>query len=332
MIIFKDEAMKRLLVSIQLTVLLSISTWLAGCSNASEEAVRIAINPWPGYEFLHLAKSKGFFEDEGLNVELIEMASLADVQRVYIQGRADGMASTIIEVVHAAGNTQEALSIVQIPDYSNGGDIILSHESIKSVKELKGKKVGAEVGSLGMYILALALTKHGLSLDDVQILNVEQLAAEDALLNKEIDAVVTYPPFSSSIQKHKQFIEILNTKELPGDVIDSIVLRTDFVDANPQWVVNFLKVWDRTLDYAQANKKEAYGIMADREGISAAEFEEALNGLKLLNSSESQKNMASENLIKNIDKVCQVLKSAKSIEFSCDNINELISAAIITSP
>lgn len=176
-----------------LGLILSLPIWLVGCSNPNQNLVRIAINPWPGYEFLHLAQAKGFFKQAGLNIELVEMASLADVQRVYIQGRADGLASTIIEAVHAAGNTQEPLAIVHIPDYSNGADIILAHNSIKSVKDLKGKKIGAEIGSLGMYILSLALDKNGLKLSDVEILNVEQLAGEQAMLNREIDAFVSYP-------------------------------------------------------------------------------------------------------------------------------------------
>ena len=298
--------------------------WLSGCSNPNQDLVRIAINPWPGYEFLHLAKSKGFFKEAGLNIELIEMASLADVQRVYIQGRADGLASTIIEAVHAAGNTQESLSIVHIPDYSNGGDIILAHQSIKTVKDLKGKKIGAEIGSLGMYILSLALEKNGLQLSDVEILNVEQLAGEEAMVNGEIDAFVTYPPFSGAIQKHEQFKQILDTSELPGDVIDSIALRTSVLKGKPQWVNQFLKVWDKALEYAQTHKKEAYEIMAKREGISSAEFEGALAGLQLMSAEQSQRNMASKNMSKNIDKVCRTLAEAKTITFSCNNINQLL--------
>ena len=307
-----------------LGLILSLPIWLVGCSNPNQNLVRIAINPWPGYEFLHLAQAKGFFKQAGLNIELVEMASLADVQRVYIQGRADGLASTIIEAVHAAGNTQEPLAIVHIPDYSNGGDIILAHNSINSVKDLKGKKIGAEIGSLGMYILSLALDKNGLHLSDVEILNVEQLAGEQAMLNREIDAFVTYPPFSSAIQQHEQFKEILTSAELPGDIIDSIALRASVLQDKPKWAAKFLKVWDKTLAYANKNKTEAYEIMAAREGISSAEFEDALSGLQLLSAKESQKSLASNNLSRNIDKVCQTLASANTIEFSCSNINDLL--------
>ena len=316
--------MKLVLTAMLSSILLSFMVLSIGCSDPHQDVARIAINPWPGYEFLHLAKAKGFFKEEGLNIELVELASLADVQRVYIQGRADAIASTIIEVVHAAGNTQESLTILQLPDYSNGGDIILSHEKISDVKGLKGKRVGAEIGSLGMYILALALNKNGLSLEDVEILNIEQVEGEEALLSGQVDAFVTYPPFSSEIRKHKQFKQILSTKSLPGDVLDSISIRSEFLADKPNWSHKFLNVWDRTLKYAQTHKKEAYNIMATREGISAAEFEDALGGLKLMTSKESMAILHSSQLSRNIDIVCQTLLAANTIDFKCGNINKLV--------
>jgi NitT/TauT family transport system substrate-binding protein len=308
-------------------LILVISTSLInGCSSESPEPkVTIAINPWPGYEFLFLAQEKGFFKELNLDIELIEMASLADVQRVYSQGRAHGMASTMIEVVQAAGKAQEPISLVLIPDYSFGGDSIVSSRDIDSVASLKGKKVGTEIGSLGMYILAQALAKQDLSLSDVDIINVEQLDAEAAITSKQIDATVTYPPFSTAILKHDGFHEIFNTTSMPGDVIDTIAIRTEYLNSLPKdWKIRFFKAWDMALSFSQSNKEEAYKIMADREGISAADFADALTGLKLLSSKESFESIKHEATKKNISKVCQTLDHAKTIRFSCDNILSLI--------
>lgn len=70
---------------------------LTGCSKqAQQEKIRLAINPWPGYEFLYLAGQKGFFVEHGLNVEIVELSSLADVQRIYIQGRVDALARRLL--------------------------------------------------------------------------------------------------------------------------------------------------------------------------------------------------------------------------------------------
>lgn len=306
--------------------LFSLTLLLNGCTPSHQDTpVKIAINPWPGYEFLFLAQEKGFFEEEGINIELIEMASLADVQRVYTQGRTDGLASTMIEAVQASGLTQEPLSIILIPDYSNGGDIILAHKNIQSIGDLKGKKVGAEIGSLGMFILSRALSKSGLSLQDVDVLNVEQLNAEQSLKNHNIDAVVTYPPYSTSILKHADYHEIFNTTQIPGDVIDTISIRSSTLEQlGPDWIRKFHQAWDKALQYSQKYPMESHQIMADREGITRAEFTEALTGLKLLTSQQSQDALYSQQLKDNIMNVCTTLSSANTLSFSCDSIHNLL--------
>ena len=168
---------------------------LTGCSPASYEApIRIAINPWPGYEFLYLASQLDLYAQQGLQVEILESASLADGQRAYQYGRADGFASTMIEAVQAAVASAEPLSIVMVPDYSNGGDVILAPKSITSMQGLKGKKIGCEIGSLGMFILQRALAQANVDPAEVDFINVEQLKGEEAMLNGDIDAYVTYPP------------------------------------------------------------------------------------------------------------------------------------------
>ena len=101
----------------KILILRFIFLLMACTESVKPQKVRIAINPWPGYEFLYLASELGFYEQEGINVEIVELSALADVQRVYIQGRVDGFGSTVIEAVQAAGIPQKPLSIILVPDH-----------------------------------------------------------------------------------------------------------------------------------------------------------------------------------------------------------------------
>ena len=67
-------AVSTLLALAALAVL--IGTWLPG-GDSTSGPLRVAINPWPGYEFAMLAASQGYFEDEGVEVRLVELSSLA---------------------------------------------------------------------------------------------------------------------------------------------------------------------------------------------------------------------------------------------------------------
>lgn len=178
----------------RITASLFLCFILVACTpQKTSNKISIAINPWPGYELLYLASNKDFFKAVGLNIELIQTATLSDAQRAYINGRVDGFSSTIVEAVQAQEFGGEPLTVVLLADYSNGGDVILSHPPYNTLASLKGKKIGCEVSSLGIYILARALTLYDMSLDDVEMINIEQGNALQSLTSGHIDAMVTYP-------------------------------------------------------------------------------------------------------------------------------------------
>ena len=303
--------------------LLIVVLFLSGCGDkAPEKIVRIGINPWPGYEFIYLADQKGFFQEAGLNIELLEFSSLADVSRVFRQGRIDGMTSTMIEAVDIAASTQDQFDIVLITDFSTGGDLIVANKPINSVADLKGKKVGVELDLLGSFILAQALAQHGLSINDVTMVNVEQLEAEVQLLSKDIDAIVTYPPFSTGLLKQKDAQAIFSTAEIPEDVIDIVVVRHGVLDNAEEWRQKFIKVWQRALDYAKENEAEAYRIMAEREGVTVEEFRDALKGITVVGADKQQTLMGSDLLTTNMLEICEVMKSAGSTVTDCQHLDK----------
>lgn len=309
------------LLAITLTILA-----LTSCARPVQSpTIRIAINPWPGYEFLYLAAQKGYFEAEGLDIELLELASLADVKRVFEQGRADGMASTAIEVVQVASTLDTQIHVVLIPDYSDGGDVIVAKDPISTPADLKGKKVGVEIGLLGSYILSRALNTNGISADDVIEINVEQLSAEQALLSGQIDAMVTYPPFSTAILKRTSIRQIFSTAEIPGEVIDTVSIRGGAITDLPAWRARFHNAWQRALDFAAESPDEAYRIMAEREGITAQDFADALTGMTILDKRAQSTILGSKKLTDNLQRVCETLIRTNEGSPDCSVVQRRVS-------
>jgi NitT/TauT family transport system substrate-binding protein len=314
--------MRRLFNSV---VVFSLFLLIASCAEEpSQKTIRLGINPWPGYEFLYLADQKGFFKEEGLDIELVELAALADIKRVFEQGRIDAMASTIIEAVEVSLHSDQKIDIVLVPDFSNGGDVIISNKPLTSIAELKGKKVGVELGLLGSFILSQALAKNGLSLDEVAMVNVEQLDTKKQLLSENVAAVVTHPPFSTEILKHDSVNQIFSTADIPGDVIDVVVVRENSLLNPAQWQKKLFRVWQRALDFAKSNPDEAYKIMAEREGISVEEFQAALTGVSVIEKDQQLNTLHSKQLTNNILKVCQTLNKIETHQNKCETISSLI--------
>ena len=298
---------------------------ISACSKPPSRPITIAINPWPGYEFLYLAEQKGFFQEVGLNVQLIQLGSLADAQRAYINGRADGLTSTLIEAVQAEPLGGKPLTITLVPDYSNGGDVIIASSEIKDITALKGKTVGCEVTSLGIYVLQRALSKAGLSLDDVNVVNTEQSGGERAILDKTIDAFVSYPPESINILKNKGYHIVFSSAEIPFEIIDTLSISSEVIMKTPGLIKKLHKVWDLALEFSKANPDEAYQIMAEREGISAEEFKAALSDLVVLDRKEQQKLFAQPDKLESAAmSVCKTLVKVKSLNSDCAYLSGIV--------
>ncbi|GAB1262882.1 ABC transporter substrate-binding protein [Aurantivibrio plasticivorans] len=301
-----------------------VSCLLLGCGKPPQETFKIAINPWPGYEFLHLAEHLGYFEVEDLPVELVPFGSLSDAQRAYIHGRVDGLASTIIEAVQSQALGGRPLKIVLVPDFSNGGDVIVASNLIDSMDSIEGVRVGCEIGSLGIYLLSRALEESGLSLDDIELVNVEQSNGARAMDNGDIDVFVTYPPISLEILKQPNRTIIFSSAEIPYEIVDTVAVAHDVLEKHPTFVSKLRNVWRKALEYTEKNPEQAYAIMAQREGITSEEFQEALGDLKIIGY-EEQIDIFSKpgELDQQAKSVCEVLNRVDAIEYNCQELGLL---------
>ncbi|MFT7373016.1 MAG: NitT/TauT family transport system substrate-binding protein [Oleiphilaceae bacterium] len=302
-----------------------ITLCVSACGKKENPPVEISISPWPGYEFLYLAEQKGFFKDAGLNAKLIQLGSLSDAQRSYVNGYTDGLASTIIEVVQSQILGNSPLEIVMVPDYSNGGDVIITRNEFANISALKGKKIGCEVSSLGIFLLQRALTNAGLNLHDVTIINVEQMDGERLMQSKEIDAFISYPPVSIKLLKHKEFHTIFSSAEIPEEIIDTISISKKALALNPEFVPKLHKVWQMALDYYETNPEESLTIMAQREGISTADFETVLSDFITVSSAGQKEIFQSpEKLQQSALEVCNTLVDIEAISTDCKKLPNLV--------
>lgn len=291
------------------------------CTPAPRNKIIIAINPWPGYELLYLAEQKGFFDEVGLDLELVQVATLSDAQRAYMSERVNGFASTMIEAVQVEAFGGKPVRVVLAADYSNGGDVIVSRKEIQDVAALKGKTVGCEVSSLGIFILSRALAANGLELSDIEVINVEQGDGARMLALGAIDAMVTYPPYSlTSLQTDGNHI-IFTTREIPGEVLDTLSLSADIVQRQPDLVPKLRLVWQKSLDYFQTYQQDAVNIMARREGISPEDFLAAINDLYLLSAADQKIMFADKAKLENMARsVCATLRRIDAIQGDCSHV------------
>jgi len=261
---------------------------LAACSEAPSQPLRVGINPWPGYAPLFLAADKGFFAEEGVEVELVELSSLADVRRAFERGQTDGMASSLVEVLDADRASERHPVISLMTDYSNGADVVLVRGEVRDVAALRGKRIGLEASSLNRFILSRALAANGLTMADVQVVNLPQLAIQDALADGSVDAVVTYPPMSLEIERTGTVTRVFSSADIPGEVADIVSFSGETVHQRPSDVDAFVRAWGRAVQFVEENPAEAYAIIGRYIGISADELAVAYEDVVVISADRQE--------------------------------------------
>lgn len=260
--------------------------------------IRIGINAWPGYEFLYLAKVKGLFEQDGLDVQIVEFDSLSDGRRAYQRGNIDVLACTLIEHLQILNNSDRSPRIGIVADFSNGADVAFAQPSVIEKKSIKGASVGLEIDSLGVYMLLRMLEREGLSLDDVTIKPMVQSVIKQSFCSKEIDIAITYPPASIGLARDCDGVNFFNSSEIPNEIIDIVVFDQKLIDKRSEEVEKITNIFFKAQDWAFENQAEAFAIMGEREGLTADEFSEALNdGLTIVKRADQAAFFANSGLL-----------------------------------
>jgi NitT/TauT family transport system substrate-binding protein len=248
--------------------------------------IRVAINPWPGYEFATLAQAKGYFAEEGVDVRLIELSSLGDSRRAYERGQVDGFFGTVVEVLLSGDQGDRRPIITMLVDYSDGADVIVARQGIPDIAGLRGKRVAVESGSINVVVLARALAGEGMDSSEVTPVYEPQLDMARSFVEGRIDAAVCYPPTSIEIVKSGAGV-IYSSKAIPGVIADVLAFDSATIKDRSADVAAFQRAFFRAQEFALTHPDEAYALMAAREGITAEEFAEALHeGIRLVGSTE----------------------------------------------
>lgn len=256
---------------------------LAGCK-PPPEPLRIVSSPWPGYEPLYLARDLGYLKET--SVRITELPSSNLNMEAFSNGSADISTLTLDETLTLLAKGQK-LRVLLVMDISNGADAVVARPEIKSLAELKGKRLGMENIPLGAYMLSRVLDRSGLKAAEIEVIPMPEDKHEKAYLQGKIDAAITMEPYKSRLTTAGARV-LLDSSQIPDEIFDLIVVREDVYQARRDELCHLVQQWFRTLDYVQANPQEAYTRMGNRLGMDAAAFRTALGGLKVPSRQENQ--------------------------------------------
>lgn len=263
--------------------LILLIPFCVACS--SKEPLRVGTNIWIGYEPLHLAQDLGYFE--GMPVRIIEYPSASDAIRSFRNGVIDVAALTLDEALILKQDELD-IRIVLVTDYSCGADVVMAQSDVSSLSALKGKRIGVETSALGAYMLDRMTRKAGMKIADYTVIPMGVDQHEQAFKERRVDAVVTFEPVRTRLLKAGARI-LFDSREIPGEILDVLVVRKELLERRPEEVGKLLKKWFQALDFLRSNSDDATTRMAARLGISREELRGAMGGIRIPDREENLK-------------------------------------------
>lgn len=272
------------------TLGLAISLALGSAPAAWAAALKIGYSDWPGWVAYQVAIEKGWFKEAGVEVEF-EWFDYVPSMDAFSAGKLDGVGMTNGDALVVGATGGKSVTIL-INDYSNGNDMIIAKPGIKSLKELKGKKIGVEVGFVDHLLILNGLEKIGMKESDVTLVNTKTNETPQVLASGDVDAVAAWQPSSGQALKLVAgSTTIYTSADEPGLIYDVLVVNpASLASRRADWL-KVIKVWDRVVAYINDPKTtdDAVKIMAARVGLKPEEYKPFLAGTKLQTLAEGKK-------------------------------------------
>lgn len=249
---------------------------LGGCT-FGEPLLRIGAHPWPGYELFYLAREKHWVDPKA--VRLVEMPSASDSIQALFAGSLEGAALTLDEVLSVRADGLD-LKVVTVLDISLGADVLLARPEIRSLQDLRGRRVGVENSATGAVMLEGALETAGLTSRDVIPVYMTIDLHRTAYMDRKVDALVTYEPQKSQLMSVGARV-LFDSSRIPGRIVDVLAVQPQILGDCRAALRQLVAGHFRALKEFSKDPAAVAAQLAPRLQLPPAQVPQAYAGLEL---------------------------------------------------
>lgn len=258
-------------VSFLLLIIVGLGLLSGACSTSSAETTTLRMAVLPILETLpmYVAEQEGFFEENGVNIEFVPVASGAERDQLITAGQADGMINEALST--ALYNKDDTR--VQIVRYARAATsdqalfrILASGKSdIKQAADLRDVEIGISEGTIIEYLTYRLLEAEGLTPEEIKTVAVPKIPDRLALLNSgELKAAMLPEPLSS-LSELQGAIVVLDDTSNPEYSFSVISFRKEILEDNPQVIQGFLAAIEKAVGAINQDPEKWRGLLGENK-------------------------------------------------------------------
>lgn len=230
--------------------------------------------PW-GY-----ASSSGIIDKwakkYGIDIKVTPLNDYVESINQYTAGQFDGCTMTNMDAltIPAAGGVD---STALLPgSFSEGNDGVVVKGKGKTVADLKGMRINLPELSVSHYLLIRALESAGLTEKEVRVVNTSDADIVAAFSTPGVQAAVAWNPQLSEIKAVPNTTEVFSSRQVPGEIIDLMVVNTQTLKENPALGKALTGAWFEIMGLMKAGDAAALTPMAQAAGTDLPGYQAQL--------------------------------------------------------
>ena len=238
------------------------STCDPGYSDGADK-LRVGLLPFSEALGAVIADKEGYFKAEGIEIEVTKFQGGAAAVPVLQSGRIDIAFSNTVSTLQAIEAGLDAVvlapaAVVRSAPPDTTTALMVRKDSLKSIKELEGKRVAVNVINSTAWLHAVAdLALHGVDYTKVRFTEVPFPQMNDPLVNSQVDAIAQVDPFRSALMAtgKAEIVSWPYIESAPGTDITQYLALTSWVEKNHDIAVKFARAVIKGAQFAEIQRR-----------------------------------------------------------------------------
>jgi len=228
------------------------------------EKSKVGVVPSAYYLPIFVAKEKGFFEQNGFNAEVVIFNNNSDMLNAFLRGDVDTTAQSGGSLFPLEATSPGKFKFIYGQNNLSYSFVVRNDSSIKSLNDLKGKRIGTWPSPTAKVFVKLVLKKY-FDPREVEIVPLDFKLLNQALEQKQVDAVFNTDIFTETgiqngiskyLVKYPMRDEVINPTFNGGGIVSS-----ELIKSNPQKAERIKKSFEQAIEYIRQNPEEARKII-----------------------------------------------------------------------